>query len=311
MLDYFNSSAQANSVIKDIVNLMVKYKINPTPINYAVVYKYCLILSKPEENKNAGFVASISSVLVHNSVVDDISLLKIYRKYIKYVPETSVEVLDHLYNFPNLINSIVEKFSNYSAYQVSLSYKEIDYLVEKEKILSELYQLEKEVDNIDYLHDRISELVLSGGVDTLQDVFTGLYTDHEIIVDFNYRYKQEEKFYILLITIDGVSEVKNNFGDQMEEALARHFVRLVNPLIPDHIRLYRLISDDAYIVMSYSQEELNVIEDDIKKAFAAKELLHRSTGENLNEMIKIKSSVIQVSKPFKQSIKIAKQQLKS
>jgi GGDEF domain-containing protein len=210
-----------------------------------------------------------------------------------------------------MVNHFVEKFNNYAAYQVSLSYKDdSNYHLEKQKLLDELYQLDKEINNLNYLHDRIQELVSSGGVDMLQDAFTGLYTDHEIISDFNHRHKHNQIFYMLVIAIDGVTEVKHNFGDQIEEAIARHFVKIVKPLIPDSLRLYRWMADDIYIMMSASQEELEKIENDIKAVFISKQLLHKPTATNLNETLKIKSSITKALKYFKQSIKQAKQQLK-
>jgi diguanylate cyclase len=314
MQSYFNTSKHSADIFKRAIRFMANNAINPTPINYAVVYEYCMPEESNEYNKNLKFTREIEDIINSSDGFNDVSGLKLYRKYIREIPENPQDIIDKTHDLPELFSSFIEKASNYLVYHVNLL--ENKSATEQQEAILDLRTmvkaLEHDIKEIKTKHQRISSMVDQGGQKSLRDVFTGLYADKKAIELYEAMKSQGKKdVVILFFSFDGMSAVKKTFGEQVEEAIARHFVKSIANEIPESMEIYRWSADDGYLMMSYHEEALEQLAVKIKAAFNAKKLTHKFTKENITELITLKHATASTGKNLTLLVRSAKQRLRA
>lgn len=218
-----------------------QYKVNPTPINYVVWYEYVLA-------RNVEVQKAINESLKAKGGFTDVVGYRIYQLHIKAMPEGIVHVNDEI---NDVSKSLVQSLQDISKHVDShIELLEGNHTLEQLAALkTTVHETKRRAIHSIVKAGKISEQVAHVCNHITRDPITKLFS--RIKLDHDYKLYRDSGANpgLLLIDIDGFSEINKEHGMLVAENILRHVANVIKE-VASAKHAYRLGGHDEFCIMT-------------------------------------------------------------
>lgn len=271
MEQFLETRSAAKSLMMQVLQAFKQHNINPTPINYAVWYEFYLA-------RNLELQKCMNESLKAKDGFTDIVGYRLYQLHIKSMPEDMVHVNDEINEATkNLVQSLQSVTAHVESHLSILSEEQSQeaLTVLKETIQETKTKAIESMKKAGKIAQQLSHVCNHITRDPVTRLFSRVKLDH----DYKMLRDTGANPGLLLIDLDGFSEINKAHGMLVAENILRHIATLIKEVTSTNFA-YRIGGHDEFCIMTgagMSEPDLSNIANDILKLIGEIRLVDKKT----------------------------------
>lgn len=271
MEQFLETRTAAKSLMMQVLQAFKQHNINPTPINYAVWYEFYLA-------RNLELQKCMNESLKAKDGFTDVVGYRLYQLHIKSMPEDMVHVNDEINEATkNLVQSLQSVTAHVESHLSILSEEQSQeaLTVLKETIQETKTKAIESMKKAGKIAQQLSHVCNHITRDPVTRLFSRVKLDH----DYKMLRDTGANPGLLLIDLDGFSEINKAHGMLVAENILRHIATLIKEVTSTNFA-YRIGGHDEFCIMTgagMSEPDLSNIANDILKLIGEIRLVDKKT----------------------------------